>query len=241
MPVGGTPEHLRGFVAQAPVHRGAIAAVVAKAAANVPPGARVLDAGAGDAPYRPLFSHCRYLTQDWPSSVHAGAARADVVADLHSLPCDLDASFDFVVCTEVLEHVRKPGDVLAELARVLRPGGGILVTVPFVSGLHEEPHDHWRFTPYSLKDLLGTAGFGEIAVAPLTGWYSTLAHQLRFSGVVTTEADARAPAVATMLIRLQVLAAILLERLAPRLDRFDRRRALPIGWAATAVRAGGGG
>jgi SAM-dependent methyltransferase len=231
---------LAHFIAQAPMHRGAIVRAVAEAAAAVPAGAVVLDAGAGDAPYRPFFAHCDYRTQDWPSSVHEGASRADVVADLHELPAELSGRFDFVLCTEVLEHVADPARVLRELARVLRPGGQILLTVPFVSGLHEEPYDYWRFTSYALADLLARTGFSGESIAPLAGWYSNLAHQLRFGGVVTLPHGERAPMRARLLVRLMIYAAVLLEKLAPRLDRLDSRRALPVGWVARATRAEGG-
>jgi hypothetical protein len=73
--------------------------------------------------------------------------------------------------------------------------------------------------------------------APLAGWYSNLAHQLRFGGVMTLREGERAPAGARALVRLLVYAAVLLERLAPRLDRLDGRRALPVGWLARATRA----
>jgi len=62
-----------------------------------------------------------------------------------------DASFDVVVCSEVLEHVWDTTTAFVELKRVTRPGGWILVTVPFVYPLHEEPYDFVRLTPYSIQ------------------------------------------------------------------------------------------
>ena len=231
------PDATERFVSDAPLHRGAIVDRVYGAAARLDPGSRVLDAGAGDAPYRPLFAHCEYRTQDWPSSVHDGARSADVVADLRDLPLD-DASFDFVLCTEVLEHVSDPLRALQEIRRVLRPGGSVLITVPFVIELHEEPHDFFRYTPHALRHLLVEAGFDQIVVEPLTGWAGTLSHVLRHA------APAMRPALEPPRTGTRVAGLILrqfgkaLESIAPRLDRrLDQRRAFPIGWACTAEAA----
>jgi SAM-dependent methyltransferase len=230
------PESVRAFVAISPIQRAAIAEAVAAEAAAIAAGSRVLDAGAGAAPYRPLFGHCDYVTQDWPGSVHGGARGPDIVADLHHLPV-ADASFDAVVCTEVLEHVAEPAIVLAELSRALRPGGRLLLTVPFVIELHEEPHDHYRYTSHGLRGLLERAGFADIDVRPSSGWFATLAQTLRHGG-----ASMLAPGVkgrlGTRALMLALLGAgSLVGRLAPTLDRrLDARRALPLGWIARARR-----
>jgi SAM-dependent methyltransferase len=227
---------LRAFVRESPIHRTALLAAVERSAAALPAGTRVLDAGAGNAPYRPLFAHCEYLTQDWTASVHPGARVADVVGDLHELPVS-DGSFDFVLCTEVLEHVADPARVLAELARILKPGGGLLLTVPFVMELHEEPHDHYRYTSHGLRGLLEDAGFTVGAIDPVSGWFSTLAQVLRNGGnaIQPLHAPAR-PATRALAFALLAL-SVLFVPLARRLDALDQRHALPIGWACVATRA----
>ncbi len=231
MPPDADP--LAAFIRESPIQREPIARAVRRSARALAPGTRVLDAGAGTAPYRPLFDGCDYVTQDWPGTVHAAARRADVVADLHDLPV-ADASFGFVLCTEVLEHVADPARVLRELERVLAPGGGLLVTVPFVGELHEEPHDHWRLTSHGLRGLLERSGFVDIAVEPLTGYWSTVAHVLRHGGLATRPATGRARAATRATAFAALCASGVLQRLAPALDRVDERRALPVGWAATA-------
>jgi len=228
------PEQVQAFVAVSPIQRAPIAAAVAAEAAAIAPGSRVLDAGAGEGPYRALFAHCEYVTLDWPGTVHPAARGADVVADLHDVPLE-EASIDAVVCTEVLEHVADPALVLAELHRVLRPGGRLLVTVPFVNELHEEPHDHYRYTSHGLRGLLERAGFEGVEVAPTTGWFATLAQTLRHgANSMWGPGPARTPA--TRAVGAALLAAgALLGRLAPALDRrLDARRALPVGWVARA-------
>jgi len=235
------PNTVTAFVAESPIQRAPIARAVSEAAGALPAGARVLDAGAGEAPYRPLFTHCDYLTQDWTSSVHPGARAADIVGDLHELDVP-SASFDFVLCTEVLEHVSEPGRVCAELHRVLRPGGQILVTVPFVGELHEEPHDYHRFTSHGIEATLAGAGFEVSAAEPLTGYYGTLAHVLRHAGLSTRPAAGAGRPAGRAVAWLLLCASAVLQRTTGALDRIlDQRRALPIGWICRGLAGEPGG
>jgi SAM-dependent methyltransferase len=165
-------ERLRGFVAFNPRVRRPHVEFLRREATELPQGADVLDVGAGIAPFRELFAHTRYVTCDWEESSYD--EKVDIRAPADSIPVD-DGSFDAVVCTEVLEHVPEPSVVLAELHRVLRPGGVLLVTVPLVWFLHEEPHDYYRYTPHGLKFLLDGAGFADLEIAPTGDAFSTLA------------------------------------------------------------------
>jgi SAM-dependent methyltransferase len=125
-----------------------------------------VDVGCGAQPFRPLFH---------PSVTYIGIDTADAKAHFgyevpdtryftgDRWPVD-DASADFVLCTETLEHVPDSARFLAEAARVTKPGGHILLTVPFAARWHFIPHDYWRFTPSSLDRLLRSAGFGDVAV-----------------------------------------------------------------------------
>ncbi len=71
---------------------------------------------------------------------------------------------DTVLCTETLEHVLDPPGFLAEAKRSLRPGGRLILTVPFAARWHYVPFDYWRFTPSGIKHLLSESGFTEIKV-----------------------------------------------------------------------------
>jgi SAM-dependent methyltransferase len=229
-PVASPSPRLAEFVAASPFDRRAILAFMSRAAASLPPGARVLDAGAGDAPYRELFAHCEYRTSDWSNSVHEGGRTADVVASLDALPLP-DGELDAVLNTQVLEHVADPQAVLNELARVLAPGGELWLTVPLVNELHEEPHDYFRYTPYGLTTLFERAGLDVVSIEPLTGFYSTLAMLLRNSGLITGVGER-----GDVGRRLLAAASRWIANLLPRLDRLDRRRALPIAYGCRARR-----
>jgi SAM-dependent methyltransferase len=126
----------------------------------------ILDVGAGAQPYRPLLPpDARYRAID------VAAASEDFGYDLPDTeyfqgerwPVP-DGSMDVVLATETLEHVPEPAVFLAEARRVLRPGGRIVLTVPFAARWHYVPHDYWRFTPSSLRNLLEAAQFGDVVV-----------------------------------------------------------------------------
>lgn len=231
----GLPASVEEFVRASPIYRRPIAELVARVADETAAESRVLDAGAGTAPYRPLFSHCRYVTQDWSGSLHTSVIGPDIVADLAALPVP-DRQFDLVLCTEVLEHVLDPAAVLTEIHRVTAIGGLVVITVPFVIELHEEPYDHFRYTSHGLRALMQQAGFEAVDVGALAGWFSTLAAVLRNAGLAMRPRDSKVPwrtwAASLGLLGLSEP----IRRLAPLLDRLDARRALPTGWVATARR-----
>jgi SAM-dependent methyltransferase len=150
---------------------------VAEQAAAVPAGSRVLDVGAGSCRYRDLFHHCEYQTQDFarlpPAELGIGLAygRIDYVSDILAIPV-LDGSFDVVLCTEVLEHVPEPILAVREFARILRPGGRLLLTTPLGSGLHQEPyHFYGGYTPYWFDKHLREAGFSQLTIQANGGFF----------------------------------------------------------------------
>ncbi len=133
---------------------------VKRIAGQVPAGARVLDAGAGPCAYRPLFSHCTYEAQDFAryTGPEHRYGSLDYVCDITAIPVE-DAAFDCVICTEVLEHVPRPDRAVAELSRILKPGGILALSAPLVSGIHMAPfHFYGGFTPYWYQHFLTTNG-----------------------------------------------------------------------------------
>lgn len=133
-----------------------------------------LDAGSGRSPYKELLlAHGRSLTS---IDIEDRAGELDLAADIQNMPGVADASFDTVLCSQVLEHVPRPWDAMAEFARVLRPGGRVLLTVPHLSMIHESPHDYYRYTRYGLRSLCERAGLEVELVQPTGGLFCFLSH-----------------------------------------------------------------
>ena len=77
-----------------------------------------------------------------------------------------DCTFESVLHTEVLEHVKGTDLFLKECLRVLKPGGEMMLTVPFQARHHFIPYDYWRFTVCGLTEVLGRAGFSNLKITP---------------------------------------------------------------------------
>src|SRR5689334_20858953 len=143
-----------------------------RAIARLAPQSRgvLLDVGCSERPYAELFAPhvARYVGLDYPPALldkqpelwqilDRARRSVDVFGDGLRLPF-ADASFDTVLSTEVLEHVSAPAAMVREMARVLRPEGRLLVTVPFLAPLHELPSDFYRYTPSALRALIEQSG-----------------------------------------------------------------------------------
>jgi len=103
--------------------------------------------------------------------------KADVRWDGSTIPLP-DNSFDCAMATEVLEHCPYPEKTLREVLRVLKPGGVLLITVPFIWCLHEIPHDEYRYTPFSLRRHLEASGFKVDYIRATGGWHASMATML---------------------------------------------------------------
>lgn len=134
----------------------------------------VLDLGCGMKPYEAQLAAdgCRWIGVDYERTP-SGRSRADVFGSAMAIPFAAER-FDCVLCTQVLEHVPRPLDVLHEAHRVLKPGGTLVVTAPQTGPLHEEPHDYQRFTCYGLSLLGRNAGFDVVETRPLGGAIATI-------------------------------------------------------------------
>lgn len=163
---------------------------VAEALAALPDGARLLDAGAGEGRYAPLCGRFEYVAQDFAAYEGRGdgaglqtgtrdSSKLHLVCDITAIP-EPDASFDAVLCTEVLEHLPDPLAALRELARLVRPGGVLILTAPFCSLTHYAPYHHATgFNRYYYEQHLPALGF-EIAALEANGnFFEYLAQELR--------------------------------------------------------------
>jgi len=154
-------------------------AFLAKAAASLQPGEKVLDAGAGDCKYKTLFVGAAYTATDFLQvDKPYDLAALDMVSDLHHLAV-ADATYDVVICSQVLEHLPEPTTVLDELNRVLKPGGRLWLSTPLFFEEHEIPHDYYRYTRYGLRHLLQKSGFQISQIDWMEGYYGTIAYQFK--------------------------------------------------------------
>jgi SAM-dependent methyltransferase len=131
-------------------------------------GYKVLDLGCGGQPFRPFFEKCghEYVSADAQDS----QGIVDYVFELdQDVPAPLlqRGPFDFILCTEVMEHVADWDTAFRNCARLLKPKGRILITCPHFYILHEQPYDFWRPTIYALKFYARRYDFDEVAVEML--------------------------------------------------------------------------
>lgn len=132
----------------------------------------LVDLGCGEATYKQYFLQYAesYTGVDWSNTLHNTGA--DVVSDLNKKIELASESADTIISLSVLEHLCEPQVMLNEAFRILKPGGKIILQVPWQWWVHEAPHDYYRYTPYGLKYLFEKAGFREINVEPSSGFFT---------------------------------------------------------------------
>lgn len=129
------------------------------------------DLGCGTSPYKSwLLNYAdRYVGVDWGSTLHE--LKADILADLNEpLPIESEVA-DTVMSLSVMEHLREPQVFLNESHRILKPGGSMVVQVPFMWWVHEAPYDFYRYTRYGLQYMFEKAGFTDVTIHPQTGFW----------------------------------------------------------------------
>jgi SAM-dependent methyltransferase len=155
-----------------------IADAVAAFAKSLPAGVRILDAGAGEGRYAHYFARQRYCGVDLAVGDTAwDYSRLDVLADLTALPFRAGA-FLAAINVVTLEHLREPARALAEIARTLEPGGQVLLAAPHEWEVHQAPHDYFRYTRYGLQHLLEQAGFEDVDIRAVGGYFRLVARRL---------------------------------------------------------------
>jgi SAM-dependent methyltransferase len=134
----------------------------------------LLDLGAGNQPFKVWYSG---LADKCVSIDVTPSPGLDVLSLAAPLPFG-SATFDTVLCTSVLEHVHDAEDVVSEIARVLKPGGRLIITIPFLYPTHEAPYDFWRTTHWGLRSVLSRHGLEVDNVAAQGGPVLLVSHYL---------------------------------------------------------------
>lgn len=181
--------------------------------AGLPAGSTLLDVGAGEQPYRTSATHLAYLAQDAARYEGRGSGEGlqtgawnmsgiDLVCDLLDIP--EDRLYDAILCTEVLEHVPDPVAALAKMARLLRPGGKLIVTAPFVSLTHFAPYHYATgFNRYFYEMHLSYLGFTIDVMENNGGFFDLVAQEIsRSRSVYRTYLKSRPPLLERWLIKL---------------------------------------
>lgn len=120
---------------------------------------RLLDVGCGRKPYQSLFPASEYVGLEIDTPENRARKQADYFYDNGEPFPFPDQCFDGLICNQVLEHVFTPDLFLTDIRRVLKPGGKLLLTIPFVWDEHEQPWDYARYSSFGLKSLLEKNGF----------------------------------------------------------------------------------
>lgn len=138
------------------------------------PGKKLLDIGAGELPYKKLFKHVKYYSADLTQNK---SNTIDFVGDLNEGILGIKSNhFDYIICTQVLEHIKRPHVVFKEFSRVLKLGGKLFLTTHMVFDLHMIPNDYFRFTKYGLKALGEDVGLKLVHVEPHGGVFHVLSY-----------------------------------------------------------------
>jgi ubiquinone/menaquinone biosynthesis C-methylase UbiE len=162
---------------------------------QVPQGARILDAGAGEQQFKQFCAHLDYVAQDFAQYDGKGDSKGlqmgswdqtklDIISDITAIP-EPDSSFDAIMCTEVFEHLPNPIAAIQEFARLLKKGGYLIVTAPFCSLTHFAPYHYASgFNSYFYNKHLKEYGFKVQEITPNGNYFEFIAQELhRLPGV----------------------------------------------------------
>ncbi len=160
----------------------------------LPNGSSLLDVGAGECAYKPFCGHLDYTSQDIAQYDGQGDGvglhtqtwdfrQIDMVCDVYDIP--EDKNFDYILCSEVLEHVVDPVRAIEKMARICKPGGSLIITAPINSLTHFAPYHYCTgFSRYFYTHHLERLGFTLETLAPNGGYFDMMAQELGRMGHV---------------------------------------------------------
>jgi SAM-dependent methyltransferase len=197
-------------------------------------GSLVLDAGAGECRYAPVFKAHRYVAIDnsigdttWDYS------KLDIIGDLEHVPLRSGA-FDAVISVVVLEHTRRPQQVVEEMARVVRPHGKLFLVVPNQWEVHQAPNDFFRFTQYGVAHLLTAGGLRVVKIEPVGGFFWLMSRRC-VNALTFFQGGIRWP----IFVLLAPFLGLLLPVLLYFADSLDRERDFTLGYICIGEKSGG--
>ena len=192
----------------------------------------LIDLGCGDMPFKQYISGQVGLYDGLDLQPRSEEIKyVGDIQDMHMIP---EAKYDSALCLEVLEHLPYPERALKEINRILKPGGYLILSVPHLSRLHDEPNDYYRFTRYGLKTILSRNNFNIITIEIRGGLFSFIGHQ--FSTLMLS-LFWNIPLVKDIVFWLN---SILITRLSYWVDqRLDRSGVFAAGYSAVAQKSKG--
>ena len=141
---------------------------------------RLLDVGCGnDRRFACYFDVEKYTGLEYPTTLGSDDSPVDVFGTALALPF-ADGAFDTVVSFETLEHVTDSRTMIAELRRVVKPNGSVIISVPFLWGEHCQPYDYFRFTAFGLRELLESAGLHVVHQERVGGFWTFYGQRLAY-------------------------------------------------------------
>ncbi len=131
---------------------------------------RLIDLGCGKVPLFEVYrNHVdEVICVDWENTLHQNRF-VDFQCDLNERIPFLDGEFDTIILSDVLEHIQKPDQLWAEMARILRMDGHVIMNVPFYYWIHEAPYDFYRYSEYALRHFAESNGFRVEVLDPIGG------------------------------------------------------------------------
>ena len=189
------------------------------------------DFGCGKVPFYGIYADLvnQVTCIDWPNSVHE-SSHIDIEADLNCPISVEDESFDTIFCSSVLEHIWDHRIMWREMTRSLKPGGTMILGVPFIYALHETPHDYFRWTRYAFEKACEENDLEVVELEPYGGGIDVVADLLvRSLGILSDRLAGIAGRIVSRLLRRQRA-----KRIAP--AAFE---ALPLGYLLVARKRAG--
>lgn len=200
----------------------------------------MLDIGCGERQLKSVLgADIQYIALDYPATIDLGyASKPQVFGDAHCLPFASD-SVDTVLMLDVLEHLAQPEVAMGEVWRTLKTGGAVIVEVPFMYPLHDEPYDYQRWSEHGLRVLFERHGLNVKAIRPYGEPAETAAALLAVALVKHLVDAARQRKFAVILAPLFLIAVPciniagwLLARIAP------GSSFMPLGYRVTGIKTG---